>query len=77
MQGYNGVSSKTNRLEEPQNQTGEDLFNIKNNNNKEQVTPLVVTFYPNLPLPTGILNQHQYIINTSLRLRGVLPKLPS
>ena len=50
--------------------------NIKNININEQVTLLVVTFHPNLPFPTGILHQHQCVINTSLQLRGALPGSP-
>ena len=44
--------------------------------NKEQVTPLVVTFHPDLPHLTRILRDHQCIINTSLQLKGALPKPP-
>ena len=42
----------------------------------EQVTPLVVTFHPDLPHLTHILNDYQCVISTSPRLSGALPKPP-
>ena len=45
-------------------------------NDNEQVTPLVVTFHPDLPHLTHILRDHQCVINMSPRLREALPKCP-
>ena len=42
----------------------------------EQVTPLVVTFHPDLPHLTRILRDHQCVIDISPRLKGALPKCP-
>ena len=40
-----------------------------------QVTPLVVTFHPDLPHLTRILRDHQCIIDISPRLKGALPNV--
>ena len=42
----------------------------------EQVTPLVVTFHPDLPHLTRILRDHQCVIDISPRLTEALPKCP-
>ena len=42
----------------------------------EQVTPLVITFHPDLPHLTRILQDHQCIIDIFPHLREVLPRCP-
>ena len=42
----------------------------------EKVTPLVVTFHPDLPHLMRILRDHQCVIDISPRLREALPKCP-
>ena len=55
--------------------TREELL-IPQVKNFEQVTPLVVTFHPDLPHLTRILHDHQCVINPSMRLKGALPRPP-
>ena len=42
----------------------------------QQVTPLVVTFHPDLPHLSGVLRECQCLINVSPRLKGALPQPP-
>ena len=42
----------------------------------EQITPLVVTFHPDLPYLCGLLRECHCLFNVSQRLKGALPKPP-
>ena len=72
--GYN-EAEVTRQIGKATEQKREDLL-IPRIKNKEQVTPLVVTFHPDLPPLTRILRNNQCVINTSPRLRGALPEPP-
>ena len=54
----------------------EELLMPRIHKESEQVTPLVVTFHPDLPHLTRILHDHQCVIDISPRLREALPKYP-
>ena len=54
----------------------EELLTPQVYKENEQVSPLVVTFHPDLPHLTHILHDHQCVIDISLRLREALPKCP-
>ena len=72
--GYNEAEVTT-QIGKATEQNREDLL-IPKIKNKEQVTPLVVTFHPDLPFLTHILRNNQCIIITSPRLWGALPEPP-
>ena len=54
----------------------EQLLIPRTKRESEQVTPLVVTFHPDLPHLTRILRDHQCVIDISPRLKEALPKCP-
>ena len=54
----------------------EQLFIPQTKRESEQVTPLVVTFLPDLPHLTHILRDHQCIVDISRHLKQALPKCP-
>ena len=72
--GYNEEAIQ-HQIDKASELSREDLLR-KERKNKEQVTPLVVGFHPNLPNLTRILHDHQCVINTSPRLSGAIPKPP-
>ena len=72
--GYNGEEIQK-QINVATKRTREELF-IPCMKNIEQVMPLVVMFHPDLPHLTCILHDHQCVINTSTRLKGVLLRLP-
>ena len=53
-----------------------DLLTTRTKEKKEQVTPLVVTYHPDLSHLTYILHNHQCVLNTSPQLKGALPRPP-
>ena len=54
----------------------DELLTPRSRKESEQVTPLVVTFHPNLRHLTRILYNHQCVIDISPRLKEALPKCP-
>ena len=72
--GYN-EAEVTRQIRKATGQDRKDLL-IPKIKTKEQVTPLVLTFHPDLPHLTHILHTNQCVINTSPWLRGALPEPP-
>ena len=64
------------RIEKATRMSRDQLLTPRSRKESEQVTPLVVTFHPNLPHLTRILHNHQCVIDISPRLKEALPKCP-
>ena len=70
--GYDGGEIQK-QINAATKRTGEEL-SILWVTNIEQVMPLVVMFHPHLPHLMLILHDHQCVINTSMHLKGALPR---
>ena len=72
--GYDGQAIQE-QIDKATNRNREELLTSRRKIT-EQVTPLVVTYHPDLPHLTRVLHNNQCIINMSTRLKGALPKPP-
>ena len=72
--GYNGKKVQQS-IDKATRMTRQESLTQQEKESK-QITPLVVTFHPDLPHLSSILHDHQCIIDISTCLKGAFPRPP-